>query len=163
MLVIYAEKSSLAKTIAAVLGAGQRIPMQGEPTEHYNEYSELFGRLDKSEFRSKFKLDDKDIHVINEKGMGVIRLHAVDFVQKRLAPEVIPNDGKQTPMRGHPVFKAHHATACCCRGCLYKWHHIPAGVELTQEQQEYVVNVLMEWIWKNIRRNDMLIVRANTM
>lgn len=111
MLVIYAEKSSLTKTIAAVLEAGQRIPMQGEPTEHYNEYSELFGRLDKSEFRSKFKLDDKDIHVINEKGMGVIRSHAVDFVQKRLAPEVIPNDGKQTPMRGHSVFKAHHATA----------------------------------------------------
>ncbi len=27
MLVIYAEKSSLAKTIAAVLGAGQRIPI----------------------------------------------------------------------------------------------------------------------------------------
>lgn len=86
--------------------------------------------------------------MINEKGMDVIRSHAVDFVQKSLAPAVIPNDGKQTPMRGHPVFKAQHATVCCCRGCLYKWHHIPAGVELTEEQQGYVVNVLMEWIWK---------------
>lgn len=124
------------------------IEPKAEPTEHYNEYAELFGRLDKSEFRSKFKLDDKDIQMINEKGMDVIRSHAVDFVQKRLAPAVIPNDRKQTPMRGHPVFKAQHATACCCRGCLSKWHHIPAGVELTQEQQEYVVNVLMEWIGK---------------
>ena len=121
---------------------------KAESTEHYNEYAELFERLDKSEFRSKFKLDDKDIQMIKEKGMDVIRSHAVDFMQKRLAPAVIPNDVKQTPMRGHPVFKAQHATACCCRGCLYKWHHIPAGVELTQEQQGYVVNVLMEWIGK---------------
>lgn len=38
MLVIYAEKSSLAKTIASVLGAGQRIPMQGEPTVGYYQF-----------------------------------------------------------------------------------------------------------------------------
>ena len=34
-------------------------------------------------------------------------------------------DGKQTPMKNHPVFIAQHATATCCRGCLEKWHHIP--------------------------------------
>lgn len=38
MLVIYAEKSSLAKTIANVLGAGQRIAMQGEPTVGYYRF-----------------------------------------------------------------------------------------------------------------------------
>lgn len=38
MLVIYAEKSSLAKTIANVLGAGPRIPMQGEPTVGYYRF-----------------------------------------------------------------------------------------------------------------------------
>lgn len=38
-----------------------------------------------------------------EKGLPTIRKHAEDFVAKRLAPAVIPNDGKQTPMRGHPV------------------------------------------------------------
>ena len=40
-----------------------------------------------------------------------IRQHARDFIAKREAPAVIPNDGKQTPMRGHPVFIAQHATA----------------------------------------------------
>ena len=122
----------------------------GKDTEQQREFDTLFNRLALSDFRSRFKLDDKDIQLINEKGIDVIRSHAVDFVQKRLAPAVIPNDGKQTPMRGHPVFKAQHATACCCRGCLSKWHHIPAGVELTKEQQEYVVNVLMEWIGKKL-------------
>lgn len=123
----------------------------GKDTEQQREFDTLFNRLALSDFRSRFRLDEKDIQMINEKGIDVIRSHAVDFVHKRLAPAVIPNDGKQTPMRGHPVFKAQHATACCCRGCLSKWHHIPAGVELTREQQEYVVNVLMEWIGKNIR------------
>ena len=38
MLVIYAEKGSLAKTIAAVLHAGPRIPLKGEPTVGYYQF-----------------------------------------------------------------------------------------------------------------------------
>ncbi|MCD8330202.1 MAG: DUF4186 domain-containing protein [Lachnospiraceae bacterium] len=108
--------------------------------------NDLFGRLANSKFRSSFSLKEKDRAYVKEKGMDTIRSHAQDFVRKRLASAVIPNDGKQTPMRGHPVFIAQHATATCCRGCLEKWHRIPKGCELTEEQQEYVVNVLMEWI-----------------
>ena len=107
---------------------------------------DLFLRISKSSFRSRFHLSEKDKQYVRDKGMDTIESHARDFVAKRLAPAVIPNDGKQTPMRGHPVFIAQHATGCCCRGCLYKWHGIPAGHELTQEEQDYVVGVLMKWI-----------------
>lgn len=106
----------------------------------------LFDRLTKSQFRSRFKLDENDRRMIADKGMDVIRSHAVDIVAKRLAAASILNDGKQTPMRGHPVFKAQHATACCCRGCMEKWHGIKSGTELTAEQQTQVVDILMEWI-----------------
>ena len=82
--------------------------------------------------------------------MEKVREHACDFIRKRLAPVEIPNDGKQTPMRGHPVFVAQHATATCCRGCLEKWHRIPKGRELTEAEQEYIVNVIMEWIGREI-------------
>ena len=82
--------------------------------------------------------------------MATIRSHAADFVAKRLAPAVIPNDGKQTPMRGHPVFLAQHATGCSCRGCFAKWHHIPAGRVPTAEEQQYAVSVLMEWITRQV-------------
>jgi exodeoxyribonuclease V alpha subunit len=75
-------------------------------------------------------------------------------VSKRLAPDVIPNDGKQTPMRGHPVFIAQHATACCCRGCLMKWHHIPMWRALTPEEQAYVVDVLMTWIQREMTQSN---------
>lgn len=85
--------------------------------------------------------------------MDVIRSHAEEFVGRRLAPAMPPNDGKQTPMRGHPVFLAQHGCACCCRGCLEKWHGIRAGVELSGEQQKYVVDTLMEWIRRQMEEN----------
>ena len=79
---------------------------------------EILEKLEKSKFRSKFKLKAKDIEFIRDKGLDKIHSHAVDFIRERISPVYIPNDGKQTPMRGHPVFIAQHATATCCRGCI---------------------------------------------
>lgn len=114
------------------------------------QFDTLFTRLKNSPFRARFKLSDKDKLYIQQKGIDTIRAHCQDFVQKRLAPAIIPNDGKQTPMRGHPVFVAQHATACCCRGCISKWHKIPAGHTLTQDEQNYIISVIMEWIEREI-------------
>lgn len=110
----------------------------------------VLNNLAKSNFRSKFHLRQQEKEYINEKGMDKIREHAYDFINKRLAPANIPNDGKQTPMRGHPVFIAQHATATCCRGCLYKWHKIKPGIELTSDQKDYIANVIMTWITKEM-------------
>lgn len=70
-------------------------------------YEYLFKRLSNSKFRSSFHLKQKDFDYINEKGLDTIKKHAEDFIAKREAPAFIPNDGKQTPMKGHPVFIAH--------------------------------------------------------
>ena len=113
------------------------------------DYSDILERLKTSPFRAKFSLDAKDKEYISKKGMDVIESHARDFIKLRLSPANILNDGKQTPMRGHPVFKAQHACACCCRGCLEKWHKIPKGFELTNKEQEYIVGLLMAWIKQN--------------
>ncbi len=102
--------------------------------------------LSKSKFRSSFHLKEKDIKYIDEKGLDKIREHAYDFINKRLAGDFIINDGKQTPMKGHPVFIAQHATATCCRGCLYKWHKIKQGKTLTNYEIDYIVAVIMKWI-----------------
>lgn len=111
----------------------------------------LFQRLSKSKFRSRFHLTAKDKAYVLDKGMDVIEPHAIDFVMKRLSSSEILNDGKQTPMRGHPVFIAQHATATCCRGCLYKWHRIKEHKELTKDEISYVVSVIMAWIEKEMR------------
>ena len=113
-------------------------------------YRQLFERLDNSRFRSSFHLKQKDIDYINEKGLDTIRQHAKDFIAKREAPAYIANDGKQTPMKGHPVFIAQHATATCCRECIRKWHKMQPGKELSQVQQDYLVDVIMTWIQKEI-------------
>ena len=113
-------------------------------------YRQLFERLDNSKFRSSFHLKQKDIDYINKKGLDTIRQHAKDFIAKREAPAYIANDGKQTPMRGHPVFIAQHATATCCRECIRKWHKMQPRKELSQVQQEYLVDVIMTWIQKEM-------------
>ncbi|MDU3714987.1 MAG: DUF4186 family protein [Klebsiella michiganensis] len=77
----------------------------------------LFARLQRSTFRSRFRLGVKERQYCYDKGAEVIDQHAADFIASRLAPAQIPNDGKQTPMRGHPV-----------------------------EEQRYVVQVIHHWL-----------------
>lgn len=129
------------------------FPPENQP-QNPKEYDlePLFARLARSAFRSRFRLSAADVAYINGKGIDVIRRHAADFVRKRLSPAFIANDGRQTPMRGHPVFKAQHATGCCCRGCFAKWHNVPAGRELTSDEQQYAVAVIMEWIKRQMEK-----------
>ena len=110
-------------------------------------------RLGKSKFRSSFHLTKKEREYTKEKGLEVIESDARDFIKARLAPAYIENDGAQTPTNGHPVFKAQHACACCCRGCLNKWYKVPKNVELSGIQQDKIVNLLMAWIRKELERN----------
>ena len=109
-----------------------------------------FQKLVRSKSRSRFRLSDVDRRYIAEKGMDTIRRHAEDFIRTRLASANPANDGRQTPMRGHPVFKAQHATATCCRGCLEKWWKVPKGVDIPPERQSRIVDFLMEWIARQI-------------
>ena len=107
-------------------------------------------KLSRSSFRAGFHLTRRDRDYIAAKGLETIEDHARDFVRQRLAPAVIDNDGRQTPMRGHPVFLAQHACACCCRGCLEKWYRVPRGQALSQRQQEKIVGLLMAWIRREL-------------
>ena len=107
-------------------------------------------KLSKSKFRSSFHLNKKMKDYVNEKGLDVIKEYAYDFINKRLKPSNILNDEKQTPMKGHPVFIAEHATATCCRGCLEKWHGISKKRELTDKEVDYIVKLIMKWIKKEL-------------
>lgn len=116
------------------------------------DLDDLFAALARSTFRQSFRLKGKDLAYLQDKGLSVMLSHAQDFITKRLAPAIIPNDGKQTPYRGHPVFVAQHATACCCRGCLEKWHRIPHGRELAPEERVYILTVLERWLREAMAR-----------
>jgi len=131
---------------------GSLAAEEPQPSEQRTETHEawlkrdLFERLAQSRFRSRFHLNDAERNYAVKLGGDMLQTHARDLIAKRLVPADIPNDGKQTPMRGHPVFVAQHATATCCRGCLEKWHGISKARELSQSEQDYVVEILIRWI-----------------
>ena len=110
------------------------------------DLDDLFAALARSEFRRRMRLGAKERAYLDQKTLPVVVEHARRFVAERLAPAEPRNDGRQTPMRGHPVFIAQHATATCCRGCLAKWHYIDRGNPLTPEEVDYVVGVIGRWL-----------------
>ena len=116
------------------------------------ELDNILFKLSKSKFRSSFHLRKYMIEYIDDKGLDKIENHTYDFIKTRLAPAVIKNDGKQTPTKGHPTFIAQHATATCCRSCLEKWYHIPKGRELSEEQIQFLVSIIMKWIEKEYKK-----------
>ncbi len=115
---------------------------------------EVFDALAASPFRRRFRLRGKELDYLRRKGLIVVMQHAADFIEKRLAPAAPANDGKQTPMRQHPVFIAQHATATCCRGCLQKWHEIPKGRALEPTEQAYILEVIETWLAREERLNE---------
>ena len=110
------------------------------------DLDDLFAALGRSAFRSRFRLGPKERVYLEERSFSVVIEHGRKFIVERLAPAEPANDGRQTPMRGHPVFLAQHATATCCRGCLAKWHFIAKGEPLSEEQVDYVIRVLQRWL-----------------
>ncbi len=111
--------------------------------------ADIDARLDeiaRHPFRAKFHLRARERAFVELRGMDTVRAHAHDLIGKRLAPAQPHKDGKQTPWGGHPVFRAQHATATCCRSCLLKGHEIPRGRELTGAEQDHVVDVICRWI-----------------
>lgn len=122
------------------------------PIDEADRIAERLQALTYSKFRMSWHLRVPQIRYIHEKGIDTIAHHADELIASRLAPAFIPNDGSQTPMKGHPVFIAQHATGTCCRNCLKKWHHIEPGTAFTPAQQHYVVTLIMTWIHRQLSR-----------
>lgn len=118
--------------------------------------NDILKRLKNSKFRNSFHLKEKDIAYIKEKGLETIKSHAYDFIKTRLSLKT-EKDGKQTPYKGHPVFIAQHATATCCRGCLYKWYKIDENKILNENEIDFIVNLIMEWIKKEYEKGKELV------
>ncbi len=119
-----------------------------------NDYTDLFAALNRSKFRRRFSLGEQERQYIQEKGMETVLSHARDFINLRLAPAKPDNDGRQTPMKGHPGFIAQHATATCCRSCLSKWYGIAKGRKLDEKQIEIIIDVISAWLNRQMEAAD---------
>jgi hypothetical protein len=110
----------------------------------------LKSRLARSKVIENLDMGEPEIEYVKSRGVDILQLHAADFVRKRLAPAEPKNDGRQTPLKGHPVFIAQHATGTSDRQKLAKFHGIERGVELTEKDISYVVDVIIRWIEEQI-------------
>lgn len=115
------------------------------------DWQELKQKLADDGRFEKYVLGEAEQEYVSSRGMAILRLHATDFVNKRLAPANPKNDGRQTPTKGHPVFIAQHACGCSDRGSLAQFYHIEKGRTLTSEEVELIVNVILTWIEENIK------------
>lgn len=111
--------------------------------------NDRLAKFSKSKFRSKFHLSKEDKKYIKEKGISTIREHAKSIITNRLRIKLV-NDGKQTPYKGHPVFTAQHATALCCRKCIFKWYNVEQDLILNDKLIEYFTDIIMKWIENEI-------------
>ena len=110
-------------------------------------------KISKSKFRNSFHLNSKMKEYVSIKGLDKIKSDAYELINTRIKPKNPKNDGKQTPMKQvHPEFIAQHACACCCRGCIEKWHHFPKDRELTNVEVDFIVDLLISWISKECNK-----------
>ncbi len=124
-------------------------------TAEQNDDSQIeivLARLARSAFRRRFRLGRAESAYLQTKGLETVLAHGRKFIEVRLAPAAPKNDGRQTPMCGHPVFVAQHATATCCRSCLAKWHHIERGRPLDASEVAYVGRVIEHWLTRQMRK-----------
>lgn len=111
---------------------------------------DVFTGLARSRFRQRFRLQARELASLTAHGLAGVLEHGRGFITRRLAPADPLRDGRQTPYRGHPIFVAQHATATCCRGCLEKWHGIPKGRPLSDDEQQHVMAALERWLREQI-------------
>jgi len=107
-------------------------------------------RLAQDRFRASFALSQADRAYLHRKGWNTIARHAEEIIRARLGEALPPNDGRQTPWQGHPVFVAQHATATCCRRCVARWHGIPRGRNLSEEEVALLTAVILRWLKRRI-------------
>ena len=110
------------------------------------QWKALKTKLNRSKQIPTLNMGDPEIEYVHSRGLDILKLHAADFVRKRLAPADPKNDGRQTPLKGHPVFIAQHATGTSDRQKLKKFHSIDSGTELTDKEVDYIVDIILRWI-----------------
>ena len=115
-----------------------------------NKWSTLKKKLETDGRINKFILGEPEQEYVTSRGMDILRLHATDFVNKRLAPANPKNDGRQTPTKGHPVFIAQHACGCNDRESVEQFFGYEMGRELTEDEVRTIVDAILAWIEEHL-------------
>jgi len=94
------------------------------------------------------EIDQKAINYAKRKGLSGLESAARSRLRNSVGSGNNPYDGRQTPMdgSGNPIHYGQHATASCCRKCMEYWHDIPTTMTLTEDQIDYLSELVMLYI-----------------
>jgi hypothetical protein len=92
------------------------------------------------------EIDEKAVTHARRKGRKGMLLAAENRLRKSVGAANLPFDGRQTPMLGNSLFYAQHATATCCRKCMFEWYGIEIGRDLTEEEIAYFTELVMRFV-----------------
>lgn len=106
--------------------------------------------LAKTKYRRQYVLSPKLKEYCRQTGMEKLRRKAFEIVREKVSSPYYKGEGRQTPLDGHPIYIAMHATGTCCRTCLEVWHSIVSGRRLTEKDIIYIVDTIMEWIKRQL-------------
>ena len=97
-------------------------------------------------------IDEEALRKAHALGLNGLRLAAERRIRTKSFSGV-PHpvyDGRQTPMHGNVVYYAQHATATCCRKCIYYWHGIPQDRPLREDEIAYLTELIMVYCQKRL-------------
>ena len=116
-----------------------------------NPFNSILLQLSKSPFHSEIFLSEKERKYYLSHGTEEIQKETEEVIRDSLYHVVPKEKDVHTKKWGKPVYTAQRATGCCCRKCLYEWHNIPTNRKLTENEFKYIVDLLMEWLKRDMK------------
>lgn len=121
-----------------------------------NDVNYTIESFKKELFRKRYwsrHIDEELIIQVQEKSISEIEKEIEKrirrYINKRNKDN--PYDGRQTPLEGHLIFYAQHATGTCCKKCIEEWHGIKRNDLLTDKQISYLIKLIMIYIKKRLK------------
>ncbi|WP_395845163.1 DUF4186 family protein [Archangium violaceum] len=91
-------------------------------------------------------IDPRAQNHARRKGRHRLRMAAEARILSSVGKAKHPREGRQTPFEGNILYYAQHSVAACCRKCIEYWHGIEPGRPLTQDEANYLVELVMLYV-----------------
>ncbi len=114
-------------------------------------FKDVFNRLKKSSICNKFTLKEHEWNYLACRGLDSILLEGRSIIIHRFSENDEKHCCKNSPIRHHPVLVALHATGCCCRNSLFKWHGVDKSIAIKEKDIFYILLIIKEWFVRQER------------
>ena len=100
--------------------------------------------------RTKFVLGEPEQEYVTSRGMDILRLHATDFVNKRLLLPTQKMMDAKPPQRVILSLLPNMPLVATTEMDWSTFYNIPKGEPLTEDQVKMIVDVILRWIEENL-------------